>query len=157
MSNAVDVAREFINLAKEDGKRLTNLQLQKLVYIAHGIHLAKSGQPLLDQEVNAWKHGPVIPSVYNVFKKYKNSPIEYSEGSDVIDLNDYEKESIKDTYVNFGKFNGWTLREVTHKEGSPWYKVWHEDGSAKLNAIIPNDIIKSHYDEIVRSGKASVL
>src|SRR5258708_4614205 len=69
------VANEFLKLAKQDGKTLTPMQLIKLVYFAHGWHLALTGKPLLDERVEAWKYGPVVPSLYHEFKRYGNEEI----------------------------------------------------------------------------------
>lgn len=159
MANSVDVARELLRLAREDGKSLTNMQLQKLVYIAHGLHLAYHDKPLLNEEVSAWKHGPVIPKVYYAFKQYLNTAIDTArEGNPQQELPEDELDSIKGAYNNFAKFNGWTLRNITHQEGSPWWKVWYDrNGQETFNAIIPNNIIKEHYLKIKQTGKATVL
>ncbi|PWK52859.1 Panacea domain-containing protein [Pleionea mediterranea] len=159
MANSVDVARELLKLANKDGKSLTNMQLQKLVYIAHGLHLAYHDKPLLDEEVSAWKHGPVIPKVYYAFKQYLNTAIDtQTEGSPQLGFSSDEIDSIRGAYDNFAKFNGWTLRNITHKEGSPWWKVWYDrKGRETFNAIIPNSVIKEHYLTIKETGKATIL
>lgn len=64
--NALSVANYFIDLAKKENKNLTQLGLMKRVYIAHGFSLAINKESLLDKrfdKVEAWKYGPVIPSV----------------------------------------------------------------------------------------------
>ena len=43
---STQIADEFIALASQDGRALDQLQLEKLVYIAHGWCLAATGQPL---------------------------------------------------------------------------------------------------------------
>jgi uncharacterized phage-associated protein len=159
MANAVDVARYLIDLAKEDNnKTLTNMQLQKLVYIAHGLHLARNaGKPLLDKEINAWKHGPVIPSVYHAFKEYGDNAVDSTEGARNDDLTVGNTKAIEESYKIFGGLSGWTLRDVTHKKGSPWYEIWYNEGKTTYNAVIPNEVIERHYDKIVTEGKATVL
>lgn len=48
---------------------MTNFKLNNLVYFAQAWSLKKLGKPLFDEVVQAWKHGPAIPSVYYVFEK----------------------------------------------------------------------------------------
>lgn len=159
MTKAVNIAREFLRLAKEDEKSMTNMQLQKLVYIAHGVHLARENETLLDEEVNAWKHGPVIPDVYYAFKQYLNTNIDLDkEVKNQGELNAKELESIQFTYDNFGEYNGWTLREVTHRKGSPWYKIWYDgNGNETFNAVIPNKDIQEHYKNIFKTERVVAL
>lgn len=76
--NALAVANYFIEIAKREGKGITQLGLMKRVYIAHGFSLAIHHKSLLDprfDKVEAWKYGPVIPNVYHSFKQYRSNPI----------------------------------------------------------------------------------
>lgn len=68
---ALHVAQYFISQSKISSPyAVTNLKLQKLLYYAQGFHLAVYGEPLFEEEIQAWAHGPVIPSVYNRLKRY---------------------------------------------------------------------------------------
>jgi len=44
------------------------MKLQKLVYYAHGWHLALNNEPLIDEQVECWQYGPVISSLFHEFK-----------------------------------------------------------------------------------------
>ena len=75
-ANALSVANYFIDLAQKDNKLIHLLGLVKRVYIAHGLALAYRHKGLLDprfDKVEAWKYGPVIPSVYHSFKQNKSN------------------------------------------------------------------------------------
>src|SRR5215467_7486621 len=82
------VANEFLYLAKEERRPVTPMQLLKLVYFAHGWYLALTGERLIDERVEAWKYGPVVPSIYHEFKRFGNEPItEYATETKVMNRN----------------------------------------------------------------------
>lgn len=45
------------------------MQVIKMAHIAHGYSLAIHNEPLVDEAVEAWKYGPVVPSLYYRAKK----------------------------------------------------------------------------------------
>ena len=71
----VTVANRFIELAASKDRALTSMQLNKLTYVAHGFYLAINKRPLIDEPVQAWKYGPVVPSLYRRLKPYGGDPI----------------------------------------------------------------------------------
>lgn len=149
--SAVDVAFSLLKHAAEQGKCFTNLQLQKLTYVCHGLSLAHLGRPLITDDVFAWQYGPVVPSVYFRFKSFGASTI--SECMDDVVLDSESEIIVKDVVVKLGDLSGPQLVELTHREGSPWSKVW--DGSS--NKIIPDYVIQDHYHKIQQSGHTSSL
>jgi uncharacterized phage-associated protein len=67
------------------GYSTSHLELQKLVYFAHGLLLSQSGEPLVDGYFEAWEHGPVHPHIYQNFKKFGKGDItELCESTDLI-------------------------------------------------------------------------
>ena len=66
------IANYFLDLARAQEKALTPLKIQKLVYFANGWHLAIKGVPLINEQVEAWRFGPVIPSLYTHFERMGN-------------------------------------------------------------------------------------
>lgn len=66
--SAIDVAKYFLILVdREAGDTITELKLQKLMYIAQGIHLALYDSPLFKEEIEAWQDGPVVPALRSIF------------------------------------------------------------------------------------------
>ncbi|MDB6118895.1 MAG: putative prophage protein, partial [Verrucomicrobiaceae bacterium] len=72
MPNALDVAKYFLSKADADeaGDVISNLKLQKLLYYAQGFHLALTGAPLFEEDIQAWVHGPVVREVWQAFNQY---------------------------------------------------------------------------------------
>ena len=148
--SAVHVAFCLLKHAAEQGKCFSNLQLQKLTYVCHGLSLAHFQRPLITDDVFAWQYGPVVPSVYFRFKSFGSSSIK--ERMDIV-LDDDSEAIVKDVVAKLGDLSGPQLVELTHREGSPWEKVW--DGTQ--NKVIPDHIIQNHYLQIQRSGHTSSL
>ena len=74
--NCHPVANWFLDRADKDGKPLDPMKLQKLIYFAHGWHLALTSKPLINEHPEAWAYGPVIPSIYHRFKKYGRDAVQ---------------------------------------------------------------------------------
>lgn len=55
-------ANYCLDLAEEEGKRLDPMQIQKLVYFAHGWYLALTGEPLVEEHPEAWAYGRSFPA-----------------------------------------------------------------------------------------------
>jgi len=57
--------------------KVTNLQLQKLIYMAQMLHMGRSdGERLADTGFEAWDYGPVSPALYHKVKMFGNTPVE---------------------------------------------------------------------------------
>ena len=68
--SALSAARR---LCEKSGWQLTNLQVQKMLYLAHMNYVGKtSGKPLIDGNFEAWIYGPVNREVYNKLRVFKS-------------------------------------------------------------------------------------
>src|SRR5690606_17024633 len=76
MSSCFAVANYFLSQSNADaGDLISNLKLQKLVYYAQGFSLALLDEPLFEDEIEAWMHGPVVPALYREFKTHGSAGI----------------------------------------------------------------------------------
>lgn len=155
MYNPIQIANYFINKSFETGDLLTPMKLLKLVYIAHGWNLGITSKPLINEVTEAWKYGPVVPSVYYAFKNYGDnnitSMLNTSSGSDI---DDDTKKLLDKVMLAYKNHNGLQLSTLTHQIGTPWYIVWHEMGAKASQSIpIPNNLIKEHYLAKVNKNK----
>lgn len=142
------VANELIRLAKVQDRSLTPLQLLKMTYIAHGWMLGLLQRPLISNQIQAWKYGPVIPDLYHRLKGYGGGNVTSELGGlsfGVSDLDATEKHLVAQVYDIYGKMTGVQLSQLTHQPGTPWHTAWETGGQ---NAIISNDLIAEHYRQL---------
>lgn len=149
------VANAFIELSnKEQRSDLTNMKLQKLVYIAQGFALAVRQEGLFNENVHAFQWGPVIPTLYNAIKDYGKHPITEKIplrlGDKSIDLEDgsFESSVIKTVWRKYGKFTAAQLSTITHQPGTPWDSVWKDTEYG----IIPIELIRYHYRDLINTA-----
>jgi uncharacterized phage-associated protein len=136
------IAEYFIWRANSDsdlGENITHLKLQKLLYYAQGFHLAWYGEPLFDDPIRAWAHGPVVNSMYQRYRDYGATPIPDPEDFDPTCLDDQTRELLEEVYSVYGQYSAWGLRNLTHEE-DPW-KDTSRDG------IIPLDLMQRYFSE----------
>jgi len=141
---AENVAKYLIYLASQafvgDNKEregITNLKLQKVLYLAQAYYLSKIGKPLFSDTIEAWEYGPVIPDVYHKFKSKGSNPIIYEE--DKSSLSDEDKEILQKIWGSFGGYSASKLVDITHAH-TPW-KEAHES----KNRVISHKAIKEYY------------
>lgn len=151
------IANYFLDRAQEEGRGLSPLKLIKLIYIAYGWVLALTGKRLFDEPIQAWKHGPVIPSIYHEFKHYRSGSICEPSGIFDMDTGGYEVPKIpksdattnlilEKVWAAYSGFSGWALRNKTHEAGTPWSKTF--DGS--MDNDIPDELIGPHFHQKIR-------
>jgi uncharacterized phage-associated protein len=139
------VANFFLDLAAEAKKPITPMQIQKLVYFAHGWHLALTGRALVDEQVEAWPYGPVFPSLYHEFKKFGSGAITGRATELSLEVNpktgkrtilrssipslddapatperEYAKAVIARVWEVYGSWTAVQLSQMTHVPDGPW-------------------------------------
>ncbi|PWJ76383.1 putative phage-associated protein [Pseudaminobacter salicylatoxidans] len=155
------IANYFLDSAAQEGGRLSLLKLLKLIYIAYGWSLALRNEKLFNEKIEAWQHGPVIPSIYHEFKHYGSSPIasrsvtvDFKEKDGKLNL-DFQTPRVPDmdedtiyildtVWKSYKDFTAWALRELTHQDGTPWRKVYR-DGVRGI--AMQDEDIREHYVE----------
>jgi uncharacterized phage-associated protein len=123
---ALSVARHFLAIPRdESGDLISNLKLQKLLYYSQGCWVALNGahSPLFHDKIYAWKHGPVVSTVYKHYSKCGSDALpQESRPSLKVEVRTF----LDEIYRVFGKFSAWKLREMTHQE-APWKKNYKPD------------------------------
>ena len=159
--NALAGANYFVELSKRYEVPLRLLGLVKRVYIAHGFSLAITGRPLVDprfDRIEAWKYGPVIPSVYHSFKHNKDKPIKEpaviarwsaSEAKEKFEVpkltNEDDKRLVELIWKRYIQLSDGDLVSITHEPGTPWSMVYVEGE----NRVIPDERTRDYYEKVM--------
>lgn len=147
------IAYVFVKKGIEEDNFVTQMKLQKMVYFAQGYYLAKYGVPLIQEEFEAWRYGPVIPSIYRTYKLYGSEPI-FDAGlvdnlstleQQLLKLETKAIEAINYTWEVTKNLSANNLSAWTHTEGSPWHNAYLPDLSSRIN----NNNIRDYFSEIL--------
>lgn len=147
MAKVEDVARFFIALAEQQnrhgrGDLMTNLRLQKLLYFAQGWHLQRYGRPLFDAAVEAWTYGPVVPSVYQIYKANGNRGIEGVEAPDDDAFTPDEFDLLMDVAREYFPYSTGYLVDLSHAPDSPWRRT-----QQSATATISQDLMRQYFSQ----------
>ena len=137
--HAEDVARRLLHLRNDAEVETTPLQIIKLVYLAHGWMLGFHGRPLIEDPVEAWKYGPVVPSVYHSYIKWKRSPIDPIPPEAPVKWGRAERHVVEETARAYMDYSPTDLSSITHQKGTPW-AMWKSRWIGRSPVISNNDI-----------------
>jgi len=140
---SVIVANEFIKIAIDKSKPITQITLFKLLYFVNAAYLVIYGNRLVKEDFYAWKFGPVIPELYEITRKYRQKPIDqYIYKGNELDNDKNAIGCIQSIYNYFADFSPFSLVEITHAIGGAWSKVYYSQDSI---GIIKDEDIKVEY------------
>jgi uncharacterized phage-associated protein len=124
MATALDVARYLIQLAavQDEPDWLSNLRVQKLLYFSQGWSLGLRGLPMFDDKVEAWSKGPVVPSVYHVYKNYGFFSIPHEAGNFDINIDQNDAQIVEMVWDSWKGYSATKLSELTHRS-QPWIEA----------------------------------
>jgi uncharacterized phage-associated protein len=125
----------------------------KLVYFSYAWYLYFTQKDLFDEPIQAWTHGPVIPSIYHEFKhfglygKIENQFATYidllqdSDKSETPFIKNEElqqnqdlERSLAGVWYLYKDCAGKELEKITHEEDTPWKNNYKEKQNIEINA-----------------------
>ncbi|MBE9208297.1 DUF4065 domain-containing protein [Nostoc sp. LEGE 06077] len=124
MINCLIAARYFIMRAYEDciEAEMTNMKVQKLLYYAQSVHLALYNEPLFEEEIQAWRYGPVCPPAYRFYSEFEAKQLPIPGQETLLELPGEQKELLEEIWEYFGGYHAYRLSNMTHGE-FPWRKA----------------------------------
>lgn len=142
MANVYDVANFFLSIQRDDEEKdITPMKLQKLVYFAQGYSLALLDHPLFPEQMEAWRHGPVCPALYQKYRPCGGNVIQAADTTDTrAAFTQSEFELLMDVYNQYGQYSASALRNMSH-ETAPWRAVFSPDAKN----VITFDAMKEYF------------
>lgn len=150
--SAIDTAKLTLALLKNHDDEFieytSRLKLLKLLYYIQGYHLAMFNAPLFKDKIEAWLHGPVVPSVYRWAKDLTDEKLQDEAMNEkqmgALNLHPQQTELISEVLKIYNKYSAYGLRDKTHTE-MPWLSVY-EQGK---NNEITQDSLKNFFTPLV--------
>lgn len=163
--NSVAIANRLLEAHGKDAG-IEHMKLQKLVYCAYGWWLAHAeleGRRLTSDGPEIWKHGPVFPDLYHAFKVFGRKPITQMQSTNPfaapanVDANDEEiRPLITWIWGRYGHLSSFELSDMTHKQGTPWFRVAEERGfSVQMSTRIPDEYILEEFSGLMVKERQS--
>ena len=150
------VANQMLDWADSDGIAVSPMKLQKLVYFNHAAFIVAKSRPLIAQSFEAWEHGPVCPSLYAEFKRFKDraitsraekfDPVSATKVIPLLNLGEEDQEFVRERYDFYKKFSVIALSELSHSRAGPWrYAKSLFANGLNPNRDISNDLIRDYH------------
>jgi len=157
---AEDLALVITAYINDKGDSISHKKLQKLLYYTEAWHLVNFGEPLLEEEFEAWIHGPVIPSIYRTFKDFGYNDFHVINDQDsTVDekineifsknkLTDHQMQYIYAVLDQYGGLTSFQLELLSHSE-APWIEA--RNGKApheRCNNVISKQRMMEYYSSV---------
>jgi uncharacterized phage-associated protein len=163
--DSLAVANRFLFCAYRD-RKIDLLKLQKLLYCAHGWYLVfTGGKRLLNEQPQAWKYGPIIPSVYHEFKHFGTDPITTPAcrlvqgpfGVNVmtpyeLTAGSYEESFFESIWNTYKDYNSLQLSTITHRPGGAWDQI-RQQNPDREGVPIPDVMIWREFKETLDAAR----
>ncbi|MEA5616541.1 type II toxin-antitoxin system antitoxin SocA domain-containing protein [Cronbergia sp. UHCC 0137] len=101
---------------------MTNMKVQKLLYYAQSLHLALFDEPLFEDEIQAWRYGPVCPPAYRFYSQFEAEQLPIPDKDSFSQIADDRKDVLEEVWDYFGQHHAYYLSGMTHVE-FPWKKA----------------------------------
>jgi uncharacterized phage-associated protein len=144
MLKALEVAKYLLSLVDDEkGQIISNLALQKLLYYCQGYYLGSTGEKLFEEDIIAWRYGPVVPTVYEEYKRNECRALPTNElTNEIVNKMTKEQREIIETVFDYYKgYSAIGLMEKTHSE-TPWM-------TTRLNEILSTEKLINFFKDSV--------
>ncbi|MER8941379.1 DUF4065 domain-containing protein [Mesorhizobium sp. M0915] len=123
-------------------KAVPRYLLQKILYLAHMIHLGRTGEPLVNGRFEAWDYGPVQPNLYKKVAMFGDSPIQDVFFDRPISDEAPETRTIDEVSESLLTKSPGQLVAITHWDHGAWARSYRPN---VRGIVIPDSDILDEY------------
>lgn len=132
---------------------LSNLEIQKGLYLAQLLYLGQYDEPLFHDDFQAWDYGPVQPNVYHDLKMFGSSAVKPLSYISNPKLSDQRADDVVGEVADLAvKSTAGRLVRITHWDHGAWFKYYQPQAKG---IVIPKSAIKQEYIDRVKATEAS--
>ena len=124
------------------GRRIDEMKLHKLLYFTQRESIIQTGQPIFEERFEAWRYGPVLLSVRQLYKEDAlHEPLSEEAEAQYKGVFD----SVFDTYA---PKDSWSLSSITHGEYA-WRQARQKvDRDGKKPELMQTDDIRKDAERV---------
>ena len=120
----LEIAKYIVQKCIEEKNTITNRMLQDALYLVQEKTWLRYHHYAFSEDIEAWKSGPVIPSVYNYYSTYGEAPILKAPQEKQTIISPWLKDIIDSVLLEIQRKGAETIiKEITAK-GSPWENTY---------------------------------
>ena len=162
MTPAIDIARQLVLVGAdpqhpEESSIVCPLRLQKLLYYCQGWALGLLAEPLFPEPLEAWRHGPVVRSVYDRFKGQLEPITTQQIGLPQTLIPSTSVALVEMVWSRYAGFTPKKLAEMTHHEPA-WLEARGDLATdAGSDRVLNLVTMRNHFqDYAIREARKSV-
>lgn len=139
--SALSAAKYIIAYCNKYSISISNLKLQKILYLMQAEFLIAIKHPCFIDAIEAWDFGPVIPDVYYHYRVFGAGTIPYLDDLEYCPFTENEKAIADDIINTCASYSSAELNNMIHKQ-TPWIDAFHAD-----DHTITNDSLVKFFQE----------
>lgn len=144
MPCVIDVAGYILNKYGDT----TTMKLHKLTFYAQAAYLVETGEPLFQEDFQAWQNGPVCPELFNEHRKMFiicRGALDKNEKDPADSLTHRQKEIVDGAVSELSRLSSNNLSRKAHRE-APWKQARGDLSPTDFClAVIPKKSILEYY------------
>lgn len=150
--SATSVLTAAKRLAQRSEWTLSNLELQKILYLANMYYIGRTGTALVNGDFEAWDYGPVHPALYSRARVFGADPVR-NIFHDIPDLDKGPAADMLDEALEaLGNLGPGKLVRATHREAGAWARNYVP---GRRGNVIPFADILDEYKTVNNCDKPS--